>query len=59
MSRTLLQPSWYEYRMLKEKFPDGSKYESEYTEGGYLNTDYTTYYVDGKEVFTKSHGNYS
>lgn len=57
--RQELKPQYYEYRYLKAKYPNGTKFESEYTEGGYLNTDYTTYYVDGVEVETKSHGNYS
>ena len=54
-----LKPHYYEYRWLKEKYPEGVKFESEYTEGGYLNTDYTIYYVDGVEVEVKNHGNYS
>lgn len=55
----LLETDSYDFKWLKQKYPEVKDFYYDYFEGGYLNVAYTSYFDENEKLLeTESHGHY-
>jgi len=59
MSKQLVSDTSYDYKWLKQKYPNNEVFYYEYYGGGYLNASFTEYFDENKNSLEiESHGHY-